>query len=150
MASLLDSLADYLDAGSTKLTVGTNLFVGDLPDTATITVALLDSGGAAEVRNHSQATAAFLRPGFQVLIRSTAPANGALAINPVAAKTIATEVYHRISRLGDQNIPTSTGSVRIVATEMLQSPYFIDRDEAGRSLFGFNVACWIPDSTNAT
>lgn len=66
---ILESLADRLTSASVA-TVGTNLFIGLMPSTPDLCVALYEYAGAPPLEVMRDNTATLERPGVQVLVRA--------------------------------------------------------------------------------
>lgn len=147
MTSWIEDVVKCIDAGSTALAVGSNLFANVLPaDVATVAVAALERPGAPRVPTYS-ATSAFERPQVLVIARSTAPVDGALAPNPVKARNEAWKAYQAL--LAVDNAPASTASTRAFgAIEPNEAPYLLETDDQGRQLFAFTATAWLRPSTS--
>lgn len=144
-AWILD-LVDYLDAGSTALSKGTNLFANVLPDEVrTVAVGVFEDSGRPPDMVFG-ATDAFVRPTVQVIARSTMPVDAAPAPNPTNARNAIWQVYRRLKSVG--NAQLSTSSPRLYgAFEPEQAPYFLDTDEEGRQRFTVTFGVWMTPST---
>lgn len=140
-------VVDYLDAGSTSFTKGTNLFANVLPDEVrtTTTVGVFEVAGRPAAAVYGD-TDAYLRPTVQIIARSTMPTDGAAAPNPTAARNAAWVAYRRLKAVG--NTQLSTASPRQYgAFEPEQAPYLLDTDEEGRQRFTFTAGVWMTPST---
>lgn len=100
-------------------TLGTDLFVGLLPDTPDAAVSLFEYGGASPVHSLGSGGAKFERPRVQVVVR---------AATYTAARTKIESVYTTLEQLA--NITLS--SVRYLMVEAVQSPAFLERDVNNR------------------
>jgi hypothetical protein len=121
----VDEFAAFLDASSTRFTVGTNLFVNwqaDEPDTCTT---IYETGGLAPVQRFANDLPAYEQPAFQVVCR--AAASSAARANIHAAWIIA-------QRVANETLSSKTW-LRI---EPLQSPFFLERDVRGRYTYAVN------------
>ena len=123
--SLLDDVADVLSSGGVG-TVGTSLFKGMLPSTPDSAVALYETGGPAPVHGMARGPGSALveRPHVQLLSRA-ARADG--------AKKTAQDA----SRLLDA-LNRSVNGVRYLTVYAIQSPFFLETDEAGRAVYAVN------------
>ncbi len=144
---LLDVL-DYLDAGSTSLTKGTNLFANALPDEVrTIALGVFEEPGRVPDRVYGD-TDAFTRPTLRLIARTTMPVDGATAPNPTAARNALWGAYRRLRTVGNSQL--STASPRVYgAFEPDQAPHLYDVDEEGRQRFTFTTGVWMTPSTGA-
>lgn len=143
-AWILDVL-DYIDAGSTSLTKGTNLFANVVPDEVrTIAQGVFEiQGSTADVTYGG--IDAWVRPTVRVITRSTMPVDAAPAPDPSNARNAAWASYRRLR--GVSNTALSTSSPRITTFEPAHPPYLFDTDEEGRQRFAFEVRAWITPST---
>jgi len=128
MASL-DELGVYLAAQGVG-TVGTDLFLGGLPDAPPACVAVLETGGMASAKAMRAAPGSPVaeQPGFQVIARG-APFDYE---GPRAKAQLA---YRKLDGLGT-SVLSGTRWFWVTAT---QSPFLIQRDENERVWIGFNV-----------
>ena len=86
VTSWIEDVARCIDAGSTALTVGTNLYANTLPpDVATVAVGVFERPGQPRVATYGE-TSAYDRPTVTVIARSTALVDGASAPNPTKAR----------------------------------------------------------------
>lgn len=122
MSTLMD-LSTYLENEVGTLTLGTNLFIGRMPDTPDVCVALYEYGGSGptEVMG-AQATAVLENPRLQVATRAASYA---------AAETLARSVWTALSGVLDQTL-TST---RYNVVSAIQSPFPLERDSSDRVVF---------------
>jgi hypothetical protein len=143
-AWILDVL-DYIDAGSTALTKGTNLFANVLPDEVrTVAVGVFEQQGAAPERVYG-GNDAWVKPTVQVITRTTAPIDAAPAPNPTSARNAAWATYRRLN--GVANLALSTASARVATILPEHPPYLLDTDEEGRQRFSFTAGVWLTPST---
>lgn len=147
MTTWIEDVATCIDAGSTALTVGTNLFANILPaDVATVAVGVYERPGAPRVPTYSESSA-FERPGLMVVARSTAPVDGASAPNPLKARTEAWKAYRALLAVANES--AAAGSTRTFgAIEPNESPYLLETDDQGRQLFAFTATAWVRPSTS--
>lgn len=127
--SLLDDLADRLTTQGVA-TTGTNLFKAVMPSTPDELIALFQTGGPAPVNLMAAGpgTAVVERPHVQALAR---------AARPDTAHKRAQDVYFALDALGDVTI----NGVRYLSVYALQSPFFLNTDEAGRYVYAVNFEC---------
>lgn len=119
--AFLDEIATYVAAGTTSLTVGTNLFKNTIPVGAPDTsVGLYQTAGAAPSFDLSNSTGpVFERPSLQVMSRST---------SYVTAESNAQTVY-KILAPTRATVLSGTTYLRIDA---LQSPFNLGTDDNER------------------
>ena len=134
---LLDDTATYLGANSTRLTVGSDLHKGFLPETSAenstaLQAALFETGGLAPLHYFSTttgfATRKYERPGLQVLVR---------AKDYQFARAAVEDVFTVLDGVANTNLPTSTGP-EYVMIDATQSPFLINRDSNDRFILGVN------------
>ena len=139
---LLDDLGDYLTSQGVG-TVGTSIFLGDLPPQAVQddVLTLIETGGMATLQTMSTGpgTASVERPRVQVIARSCQfcrqqarnTANQAfLALDGFRSRTINGTLYHWM--------------------QAVQSPFYLQTDENNRPLVVFNLDVWKAISTSTS
>lgn len=121
----LDELGTYLAAnisGATALTLGTNLFLGRLPDSTDTCVALFETGGTFPSHTMGGASSpVFERGRLQVVTRASGYAT---------ARTLAGDVWSTFEQIADETL-TGTRYLRVTA---VQSPFPTERDSTDRIL----------------
>lgn len=123
---MLEDLGGYVDTNSGALTLGTNLFLGILPDSPSDCVALLENGGTAGMYTHGSNNLPELeRPEIQFIVRHSSYATG---------RSLADTIYRTLTQIANQTI----NSVRYLRVEAISSPEVMDRDESRRVLFTCN------------
>ncbi len=128
MTLLLD-IGNHLNSATIPtqdLTIGTNLFLGRLPDAPDTCVALFQSGGSTPDDQFGSAAPKVERPGVQVRIR---------AADYATAESLAAEVWGVLVLVANQTL-TSTRYLRLAVE---QSPFPLERDEQDRPVFVFNL-----------
>ncbi len=127
---LLDDTATYVAANTTRLTVGTNLTKGFMPDTPNTVTTFYESGGVFPLHyfTTSTGTRGYERPGLQVVTRST---------SYQTARQTAEDVFVILDNVASATLPTATG-VLYVTVDAVQSPFHIDRDQNDRYRVGVN------------
>lgn len=124
-----DELGYHIDAGSTALTMGTNLFGNFLPDAPNTAVSITEYSGGPPTRVMGASNPAWENPRVQVISRST---------SPQTAKANARLVWNLLEGVVNQTVGGSSGSYYL-RIECLQSPFLMKRDPQYRSVFAFNV-----------
>lgn len=117
---LLVELGDYLSTNGVG-TVGTDLFLGFMPDTPNGCVALYETGGLGPARamRGSAGQPVAERPRVQVVARSTSYAS---------ARAKARDAYLLLEGLGDVTL----NGVQYKWVGAVQEPFMMGRDELGR------------------
>ncbi len=121
MATLVD-LATYLDTQLASLSLGTNLFVGRLPDSPDTCVALYEYGGITPTSTFGTNTASLDNPRVQVTVRDAAYAN---------AESLIRSIWTQLEAVANETL-SGTFYQRVTA---VQSPFPLERDTADRILF---------------
>jgi hypothetical protein len=121
---LIEELGTYLQ-GLGHGTLGTDLFLYQLPDTPDTCVAIREYAGAEPEFVHDQATPNMIRPRFQMVVRGP-------VIPDVMLK--ASQVWSSLVTINNTTID-GTFYQRLVP---LQSPFLIERDENNRWVAGAN------------
>ena len=126
---VLDEIGAYLAANGIG-TVGTDLFLGFLPDTPDAAVAIYETGGMEPYRamRSSAGQPVAERPSIQVVCRN-------VAYEYQTARTTADSAWKLLEGLGD----TTLAGVRYLWAAAVQSPFLMGRDDSGRVLIAFNV-----------
>lgn len=118
MSTTAIDIAEYLQTQAIG-TVGTNIFVGYLPDTPTTAIAIYDTAGRPSQIHEID------RPNFQVVVRDTSYLNAATKIQSIQALL--------------QNLTNTTINGQFYADiSNLQAPFSIGRDEEKRVEFRQN------------
>lgn len=122
MSTLID-IATYLDSQLATLTLGTNLFVGRMPDTPDTCVALYEYGGASPTEVMGGATPPVLEnPRLQVATRDASYAN---------AETLARSIWNALTGVLDETLTLTRYNI----VDAIQSPFPIERDTHDRVIF---------------
>lgn len=121
MATLLD-IATYIDTELASLTLGTNLFIGRMPDTPDNCVTLYEYGGSVPDNTMGTSAPSLENPSIQVAVRSTTYAGAVTTIR---------SIWDKLEAVVDEDL-SGTRYNRISAN---QSPFPLDRDTSDRILF---------------
>lgn len=121
MTTLID-IANYLDAQVGGLTLGTNLFVGRMPDDPDACVAVYEYGGVAPTNTMGGGAPVLQNPSIQVRVRATSYA---------AAEATANLCFAALEAIIDETINTTRYN-RVTA---IQSPFPLERDPDDRIVF---------------
>ena len=134
---LLDDTATFLGANSTRLTVGSDLHKGFLPETSAenstaLQAALFETGGLSPLHYFSTTTGfvtrKYERPGLQALVR---------AKDYQFARAAVDDIFTVLDGVANTNLPTATGPEYVVI-DAAQSPFLVNRDSNDRFLLGVN------------
>jgi len=124
--AMLDDLGTYLEAQVGSLTLGTNLFLGRMPDSPDVCVTLYEYGGGAPTNvMGGDNMPPIEEPRVQVLTR---------ADGYTATRTLAGECWTAIEAILNESL-SGTLYHRVSAN---QSPFPLERDSQDRVLFAQN------------
>lgn len=127
---LLDDIATYLTSNSTRLTVGTNLTKGFMPDTPSTVTTLFETAGFPAIHTFTTGTQTrtYEQPGLMVHGRST---------DYQTMRNTLHDVYVLLDGYANASLPTTTGThyADIVA---IQSPFDLGQDSNDRHLGSVN------------
>jgi hypothetical protein len=122
---MLDDLGAYLDTNS-ALTLGTDLFLGILPETPSNCVALFENSGVSPDFTLGANNLPILeRPELQVIVRNASYSTG---------NTLADTIYRVFTQITNQSI----NSVNYLRIQAIANPSVMDRDSNRRVLFTTN------------
>ena len=121
MTTLID-IATYLDAQLASVTLGTNLFVGRMPDSPDTCVVLYEYGGGVPDNTMGGGLPVLENPSIQVAVRAASYAT---------AESLIQSIWLTLETVIDETL-TATRYNRIGA---IQSPFPLDRDSADRVVF---------------
>jgi len=142
----VDDLVVYLDANSTQLTAGTNLFKHSMPDTTGRGVFLYETVGRQADDKFSLGLPALVRPRASITIRSTGSAGGDGIAGSTATADLANNVWDLLSNVADTTI---NGVYYQLISPLQSAPAFLRHDEKGRANFVLNVEAIRTPTTQA-
>ena len=126
--TLLTDIGNHLNTATIPtqdLTLGTNLFLGRLPEDPDTCVTLYQTGGLAPDDQFGTAAPKIENPGFQIRVRADGYATG---------EALAADVWGVLVLVANQTL-TSTRYLRLEAE---QSPFPLERDIRDRIIFVMN------------
>tara|TARA_R110002020_G_scaffold123484_2_gene280001 strand:- start:2554 stop:2958 length:405 start_codon:yes stop_codon:yes gene_type:complete len=126
--SMLTDVGTYLAAATIStqdLTLGTNLFLGRLPDAPDSCVGLIQTGGLAPTDTYGTSFPPLETQGLQTLVRAATYATG---------EALAVDVFKSLLSVENETL-TSTLYLKIEAN---QSPFALERDEQERVVLSCN------------
>lgn len=126
--AFLPEIGTYMAANvtHTTLTLGTNLFLGRLPETPDTCVAVIETAGQSAVNAMGGSTLpAYTRPRAQVLVRAAAYST---------ASDLAEDIYKQMQKIDNESL----SGVYYLRADGLQSPFYLDRDMEERAVFSCN------------
>ena len=153
----VDDLADYLNAQSTRVTIGKNLFAYWLPattdsyvDTTKPTVAVIEEAALPTLDHFVASTGsppAFSRPSARVVIRSTEGPSGNVDIRN--SRGLAHKLWWEL-QTSPPNSTLAGSTARTYTLEVDTAPGFDGRDDRGRYLWSFSLSGWYANPTSST
>ena len=126
--SVLTDIGTYLNAASIStqdLTLGTNLFLGRLPETPDTCVGVIQTAGVAPTDTFGTSFPPLETQGLQTLVRATTYAT---------EEALAVDVMKSLASVDNQTL-TSTLYLKI---EAQQSPFALERDNQERLVMSCN------------
>ena len=126
--AFLPEIGTYLVSTVTAqtLVLGTNLFLGRLPDTPDTCVAVIETAGQSAVDAMGGSTLpAYTRPRAQVLVR---------AVSYSDASAVAEDIFKQIQKIDNESL----SGVRYLRANGMQSPFYLERDIEERAVFSCN------------
>ncbi len=126
--AFLPEIGTYLAATvtDTALTLGTNLFLGRLPDTPDTFVALFETGGLTPAETMGGSTLpAYTQPRCQILVR---------AADYASASSLAEDCFKKVTLIDNEAL----SGVRYLRAAGVQSPFYLERDGQERVVFVCN------------
>ena len=126
--AFLPEIGTYLAANvtDTTLTLGTNLFLGCLPDTPDTCVGIIETGGQSAVEAMGGSSLpAYTRPRVQTIVRASAYSD---------ASDLAEDIYKKMQLIDNESL----SGVRYLRADGIQSPFYLERDGQERAVFSCN------------
>lgn len=124
---MLESLADRLNSASVAVT-GTNLFIGLMPATPDVCVALYEYAGAAPLEVLRDNSATLERPSVQVMVRASRN-------DYPTARTLMENVRDTLTNITDETI----SGVRFLRVNQISSINALGTDENDRPRFTLSL-----------
>lgn len=137
---MVEEVGTYIQAQSLG-TLGTSLFLNGWSDSTGIAACLFEYPGSSPRRRY--AGVAWEEARIQVVVRSTTPSGPEGIADPRAARVRAQKIWRTLEDIGNENLTAvnevgSTQTTYYLSVSVLQSPFLLDRDDKGRTLFAFN------------
>jgi len=128
---VLDDLGVFVETAALA-TVGTNLFLGHMPETPSVCCAFLEYGGDAPMRNQSEGAArsgalSGEKPRIQLLCRNTSYPTGHALIRSMATAL-------------DGVVNQTINGVFYIRIAAMQPPFLIEMDDNKRYVFAVNFS----------
>ena len=127
---ILDDVATYLAANSTRLTVGVNLTKAYMPDTPDTCTTVFETGGYVPIHflTTGTQTRMYESPSIMVHSRST---------DYQTVRTVIDDVFTVLDGVNNRGLPTTTGT-HYVSIDAVQSPFLVTRDQNDRFVMSVN------------
>lgn len=127
---ILDDIATYLAANSTRLSVGVNLTKTFMPENPSTVTTIFETGGLFPLHyfTTSTGTRSYERPSLMIHSRST---------SYETARDTIEDVFTILDGTHDTNLPTGTGT-HYLTVDAIQSPFPVGRDSNDRHILSVN------------
>ncbi len=121
----------YLNTNVSDLTIGTNLFLGDMPDTPDVCAAVFESTSAGPTMTFGGTGIPQLEsPNVMLWVRHTSYATG---------RALMETCWQKLSQIANENLTNEdAASVLYQRVEPMASPVLMSRDDLRRVLFSAN------------
>ena len=121
---ILDDVATYLAANTTRLTVGVNLTKAFMPENPSTVTTLYETGGFIPLHAFTTGgtTRYYEQPGLMIHSRST---------DYQTVRDTMDAVFTILDGVHDTTLPTATG-VHYASVDAVQSPFLVQRDANDR------------------
>jgi hypothetical protein len=124
--ALLEDLAGYVDTNIASLILGTNLFIGMIPENVSNCVAIYENSGAPPNFVMGSNNLPILeRPQVQIIVRNESYATG---------RALAESVYRVLTAIANQTVNGN----RYLRVEAIGVPALLERDSNRRTVFSCN------------
>jgi hypothetical protein len=127
---ILDDVATYLAANSTRLTVGVNLTKGYMPASPASVVTIFETPGLPPINQFSTGDLyrVYEQPSMMIHSRSTDYQTGRLVME---------DVFTILDGVANRGLPTSSG-VWYAGIDAVQSPFDLGQDSNDRHIMSVN------------
>lgn len=132
MATALEALGTYIDTNNATLTLGTNLFLGKMPDAPDLCVTIYEYQGTAPIMTFGSTAIEIDRPSLQIAVRAGRD-------DYPSARDLAVTLRTLVSGM----INVSASGVTILRTAPTGSIYSLAPDQLERPRVVFNVDCHV-------
>jgi hypothetical protein len=122
---MVEEVATFLDGASTRWAVGTSLFLNYLPDEPNRAGSILETGGVAPTQVFAGDLPAWENARIQLNCRSTSSAT---------ARADANAAWYILQQVANEAL----SSVSYLRISPVQSPFLLERDDRGRTVFACN------------
>ena len=125
--AFLPDIGAYLVANvtDTSLVLGTNLFLGRLPDTPATCVAIFETSGLVPIEAMGGSSLpAFIQPRAQLLVRAAY----------ADAASLAEDCFKKLTLIDNEAL----SGTKYLRVEGIQSPFYLERDGQERVVFACN------------
>jgi hypothetical protein len=131
-ATILEAVGSHIDANSATLTIGTNLFLGRMPETPDLCVAVYEYQGLAPMETFGAAGFVIDKPSIQVMVRATRD-------DYPTARNLAQDLRILLAAVSD----TTINGLRVVRLASNGSVIPLGTDDLDRPRLVFNLDCFV-------
>ena len=137
---MLEELGARLAGSTAGLVLGKSLFLHALPDDTTgVAVGLFETGGITPQSNYGAGKPVWENARVQILVRSTGASGGPGIASPVNARAKIKQVWENLTTIQNTSVGSTTvGKSFYYRVTAVQSPFFLQRDGQGASVFACN------------
>lgn len=132
---MLEDIGKYLDAESTALTLGTNLFLDRLGDTPDLAVAVVQRVGQSPAMVFSRDLPAYERNRVELQVRSASTA-------PETAKNLSETLWATMIKVRNQTLNGASTGYTYMTIDAEVNPSLARRDAQGRSVYSCTYKVW--------
>lgn len=132
MATILEAVGTYIDNNNATLTLGTNLFLGKMPDTPDVCVCVYEYEGFAPIETFGATAFEVNRPSVQVVVRAGRD-------DYPAARDLADTLRTLVSAMSN----VSVSGVTVMRVASSGSLYPLGADALDRPRVVFNLDCHV-------
>lgn len=125
---LVEELGTFLDAQSTRFTLGANLFLNRMPSEPNTAASIIETGGLPPAHVFGNDLPAWENQRVQIMCRST---------SSVTARANMNDAWLQVQEIANEDL-SNRGWMRCSA---VQSPFSLGQDDQGRQLFASNFDC---------
>lgn len=131
-ATILEAVGSHIDSNNATLTIGTNLFLGKMPDTPDLCVTVYEYQGLAPMATFGSTGFEIDKPSIQVSVRAGRD-------DYPAARNLAQDLRILLASVTD----TSINGLRVVRLASNGSVISLGVDDLDRPRIAFNLDCFV-------
>lgn len=131
-STILEAVGTIIDTNNGNLTIGTNLFLGKMPDTPAFCVAVYEYQGVAPMATFGASAFEIDKPSIQVTVRAGKD-------DYPTARNFAQDLRILLAAVTD----TTVGSLRVIRLASNGSVISLGVDDLDRPRIAFNLDCFV-------